>query len=89
MRVVIKDIESLFKGFLWNERDLQKGKSKESWKDVCQSKYNGGLGLKPLEQWNNALLVKHLWNIFAKNLLNLKDDPRKHMKYKIGEAKTE
>ncbi|GKD16074.1 RNA-directed DNA polymerase, eukaryota, reverse transcriptase zinc-binding domain protein, partial [Tanacetum coccineum] len=27
---------------------------------------NGGLGLKSLESWNNALLIKHLWNVANK-----------------------
>nr|GEY75247.1 hypothetical protein [Tanacetum cinerariifolium] len=39
---------------------------KVSWKDVCQPKENRGLGLKPLEEWNKALIVKHLWNEAAK-----------------------
>nr|GEY82131.1 hypothetical protein [Tanacetum cinerariifolium] len=48
-KVVIKDIERIFKGFLWNQGELQKGKAKVSWKDVCQPKKYGGLGFKPLE----------------------------------------
>ncbi|GKC02761.1 RNA-directed DNA polymerase, eukaryota, reverse transcriptase zinc-binding domain protein [Tanacetum coccineum] len=63
---VIDDIEKTFKGFLWNKGDLQKGKAKVAWKDVCQPKQNGGLGLKPLKSWNNALLIKHLWNVANK-----------------------
>ncbi|GJW21869.1 RNA-directed DNA polymerase, eukaryota, reverse transcriptase zinc-binding domain protein [Tanacetum coccineum] len=65
-KAVIKDIERIFKGFLWNQGELQKGKAKVSWKDVCQPKKYGGLGFKPLEQWNSALLVKHLWNVANK-----------------------
>ncbi|GKC88484.1 RNA-directed DNA polymerase, eukaryota, reverse transcriptase zinc-binding domain protein [Tanacetum coccineum] len=64
--MVIKDIERLFKGFLWNKGELQRRKAKVSWKEVCQPKQNGGLGIKPLESWNKILLVKHLWNIAAK-----------------------
>ena len=62
-KVVVRDLEKLFKGFMWSNGDLQKGKAKVAWKDICQPKQNGGLGLKPLEQWNDALLVKHLWNV--------------------------
>ncbi|GJR94835.1 hypothetical protein Tco_0267009 [Tanacetum coccineum] len=65
-KMVINNIEKLFKGFLWNNEDLQRRKAKVAWKEVCQPKQNGGLGLKPLESWNNALLVKHLWNVAAK-----------------------
>nr|GEZ92621.1 hypothetical protein [Tanacetum cinerariifolium] len=42
-KMVIKDIERLFKGFLWNRGELQRGKAMVSWKDVYQPKQNGGL----------------------------------------------
>ncbi|GJY80146.1 hypothetical protein Tco_0492897 [Tanacetum coccineum] len=48
------------------KRDLQRRKAKVSWKEVCQPKQYGGLGFKSLDQWNQALLVKHLWNVAAK-----------------------
>ncbi|GJT20726.1 RNA-directed DNA polymerase, eukaryota, reverse transcriptase zinc-binding domain protein [Tanacetum coccineum] len=48
------------------KRDLQRRKAKVSWKEVCQPKQYGGLGFKSLDQWNQALLVKHLWNVVAK-----------------------
>ncbi|GJT90597.1 RNA-directed DNA polymerase, eukaryota, reverse transcriptase zinc-binding domain protein, partial [Tanacetum coccineum] len=51
-KMVIKDMERLFKGFLWNKGELQRGKARVSWKEVCQPKQNGGLGLKPIESWN-------------------------------------
>lgn len=35
----------------------------EDWKEVCRPKNQGGLGLKPLHLWNEALMVKYLWNI--------------------------
>ncbi|GJZ81199.1 RNA-directed DNA polymerase, eukaryota, reverse transcriptase zinc-binding domain protein [Tanacetum coccineum] len=62
---VIKEIETLFKGFLWCNGDLTRGKASVAWKDVCKPKYQGGLGLKPLNLWNKTLLIKHLWNIAA------------------------
>nr|GEW55871.1 hypothetical protein [Tanacetum cinerariifolium] len=48
------------------ERDSAKGKAKIAWKQVCKPKEYGGLGLKNLKVWNEALLTKHLWNIAAK-----------------------
>ncbi|GJZ75071.1 RNA-directed DNA polymerase, eukaryota, reverse transcriptase zinc-binding domain protein [Tanacetum coccineum] len=62
---VIKDIETLFKGFLWCNGDPTKGKARVAWNEVCKPKYQEGLGLKPLDMWNNTLLIKHLWNIVA------------------------
>ncbi|GJY46111.1 hypothetical protein Tco_0435174 [Tanacetum coccineum] len=35
-------------------------------KDIERPKENGGLGFKPMKQWNNVLLVKHLWNVANK-----------------------
>nr|GEY57086.1 RNA-directed DNA polymerase, eukaryota, reverse transcriptase zinc-binding domain protein [Tanacetum cinerariifolium]GEZ68052.1 RNA-directed DNA polymerase, eukaryota, reverse transcriptase zinc-binding domain protein [Tanacetum cinerariifolium] len=62
---VIKDIETFFKDFLWCNGELSRGKSGVAWKEVCKPKDQGGLGLKPLDMWNNTLLIKHLWNIVA------------------------
>ncbi|GJZ48772.1 RNA-directed DNA polymerase, eukaryota, reverse transcriptase zinc-binding domain protein [Tanacetum coccineum] len=103
-KAVIKDIERIFKGFLWNRGELQKGKDKVSWKNVCQPKKYGGLGFNPLEQWNSALLIKHLWNVankkdtlwirwihlinLWKSLMDLKDGVRSYMQYKVGNGYT-
>ncbi|PWA66526.1 RNA-directed DNA polymerase, eukaryota, Reverse transcriptase zinc-binding domain protein [Artemisia annua] len=62
-KTVINDIEKLFKGFLWCNGELTRGKARVAWKEVCKPKDQGGLGLKPLDQWNRTLLIKHLWNI--------------------------
>nr|GEV57413.1 RNA-directed DNA polymerase, eukaryota, reverse transcriptase zinc-binding domain protein [Tanacetum cinerariifolium] len=42
------------------------GKAKIAWKKICKPKSHGGLGMKDLEIWNKALLVKHIWNIACK-----------------------
>ncbi|GJV43096.1 putative ribonuclease H-like domain-containing protein, partial [Tanacetum coccineum] len=54
------------KGFLWCNEELSRGKAKIAWKKFCRPKSHGGLGLKDLEIWNKALLVKHIWNLAAK-----------------------
>nr|GEZ20271.1 hypothetical protein [Tanacetum cinerariifolium] len=56
----------IFLGVSMNIRDLQRGKAKIAWKEVCQPKQNRGLRLKPLESWNNAFVLKHLWNVVNK-----------------------
>ncbi|GKE02891.1 hypothetical protein Tco_1390874 [Tanacetum coccineum] len=88
-KVVIDGIEKIFKGFLWNKGELQKGKAKVTWKEVCQPKQNEGLGLKPLESWNYALLVKHLWNVANKRTLYGSNGSmiRSNLIYKIGSGK--
>ncbi|GJX96968.1 peptidase C48, SUMO/sentrin/Ubl1 [Tanacetum coccineum] len=60
-----RKIETLFKGFLWCNGDLTRGKARVAWKEVCMPKDRGGLGLKPLDLWNKTLLIKHLWNSVA------------------------
>ncbi|GJU20036.1 RNA-directed DNA polymerase, eukaryota, reverse transcriptase zinc-binding domain protein [Tanacetum coccineum] len=65
-RLVVKEINSILKAFLWNSGEVSKGKTKIVWKNVCKPKIHGGLGLKDLICWNKALLVKHIWNIANK-----------------------
>ncbi|GKA39075.1 RNA-directed DNA polymerase, eukaryota, reverse transcriptase zinc-binding domain protein [Tanacetum coccineum] len=59
----VEDIEKVLKGFLWSQGDLKRGVAKVAWKTVCTPKSQGGLGLKRLGPWNEALLCKHLWNV--------------------------
>lgn len=65
-KTVIKDIDKLLKGFLWCQGELSKGKAKVAWKVVCCPKSEGGLGIKDLEQWNEILMAKHLWNVASR-----------------------
>lgn len=65
-KAVTKDIDKVLKGFLWNQNISTNGKSKLSWKIVCRPKNQGGLGFKPLGEWNEILLMKHVWNIIVK-----------------------
>ncbi|XP_071728746.1 uncharacterized protein [Rutidosis leptorrhynchoides] len=60
---VIHDIEKLLKGFLWCQEDSARGKAKVAWKFVCTPKDQGGLGLKPMKEWNEVLILKQLWKI--------------------------
>ncbi|GJW57089.1 RNA-directed DNA polymerase, eukaryota, reverse transcriptase zinc-binding domain protein [Tanacetum coccineum] len=62
-KTVIKDIDKIMKGFLWNQGEIKNGTSKVSWKVVCSPKSQGSLGLKNMSLWNETLMSKHLWNI--------------------------
>ncbi|GJY20303.1 RNA-directed DNA polymerase, eukaryota, reverse transcriptase zinc-binding domain protein [Tanacetum coccineum] len=47
-----------------NDSGGQRGyKFSVAWKDVYMKKCEGGLGLKSLQVWNEALMAKHLWDV--------------------------
>ncbi|GKB41505.1 RNA-directed DNA polymerase, eukaryota, reverse transcriptase zinc-binding domain protein [Tanacetum coccineum] len=56
-KTVVNDINRIMKNFLWSQSDESKGKAKVAWKAICKPKREGGLGLKDLMIWNQALLV--------------------------------
>ncbi|XP_071739953.1 uncharacterized mitochondrial protein AtMg00310-like [Rutidosis leptorrhynchoides] len=62
---IIKDIEKLFRGFLWCQGEFKNRKAKVKWDDVCMPKYEGGLGIKRLKYWNIALMASHLWRLMT------------------------
>ncbi|GJY49003.1 RNA-directed DNA polymerase, eukaryota, reverse transcriptase zinc-binding domain protein [Tanacetum coccineum] len=65
-KTIIKDINKLLEGFLWCNGEISRGKTKVAWKNVYKPKDKGGLRLKVLDIWNEALLIKHIWNIASK-----------------------
>nr|GEX40917.1 hypothetical protein [Tanacetum cinerariifolium] len=62
---ICEDVDKLLKNFLWRNDDKKSCKNSVAWKDVCMQKSEGGLGLKSLQMWNEALMAKHLWNIIV------------------------
>ena len=61
----IHDIEQLMCGFLWFQGEMQRGKAQVSWDDVCLPKYEGGLGIRKLDEFNVALMSAHIWKILT------------------------
>jgi hypothetical protein len=61
---VIRLLEQKLNRFLWNGKD-ENAKAKVAWEQVCVPKKEGGLGLKRLDVWNQAVMLKHIWNLFA------------------------
>ena len=62
---VVKAIKQKFSRFLWKGQDEGRGGIKVSWEQVCLPKKEGGLGLKRVEDWNKAAMMKHIWNLFT------------------------
>lgn len=70
---IATEVERLMRDFLWNFGVFKRGKAKVKWSDVCKRKVEGGLGIKSLEDWNIALVSKHIWNLIScKNSLWVK-----------------
>ena len=57
-------IEQLFRGFLWSGKDVNARRAKVGWKSLCLPKKEGGLGLRRFKDWNDATIMKHIWNVF-------------------------
>ncbi|GKD03414.1 hypothetical protein Tco_1178388 [Tanacetum coccineum] len=62
-KTVVKEIDKVMKSFLWDSRGNSNGRAKIAWKVVCRPKDQGGLGIKPLGEWNEVLLMKNIWKI--------------------------
>lgn len=55
------EIVKLHRNYLWHSAKERKGVDWISWKTVCKSKEQGGLGIKERGAFNKALLTKWLW----------------------------
>eukprot|EP00253_Pinus_taeda_P005215 PITA_05215 len=59
---VLKAIRNLQRGFLWGSNGLNRKWALLKWTEVCQSKANGGLGLRDPLQTNSTMGEKIWWN---------------------------
>lgn len=62
---VIEEIIKLQRRFLWGGDGENKKMAWVSWDTICISKEKGGLGIKNLEAFNLALLIKWRWRILV------------------------
>ena len=62
---IILEIEQIMRSFLWNQSDTCRGKAKVSWKVVYLPKEEGGLGIRRLDAFNQALISSHIWSILT------------------------
>ncbi|VFQ84596.1 unnamed protein product [Cuscuta campestris] len=60
-KYVLDRITALCRNVLWGSKF-----AKVAWVDVCEPKTEGGLGLRDVGNWNNAMLCKLFWNLEAK-----------------------
>lgn len=53
------------KSFLWGGPSGERKVAWVKWEQVCKSKSEGGLGVKDIEAFNNALLLKWRWRLLV------------------------
>lgn len=58
-----EEIQRIQSKLLWHGNNSSRSIHWVSWKVVCKSKEEGGLGIKDLEVFNRALLSKWRWRI--------------------------
>ncbi|GKC01404.1 RNA-directed DNA polymerase, eukaryota, reverse transcriptase zinc-binding domain protein [Tanacetum coccineum] len=66
-KTVVKEIDKVMKKKLWDNKGNNSGRAKIAWKVVCRPKDQGGLGIKPLGEWNETLLIKNIWKIVVQS----------------------
>ncbi|GKC05344.1 RNA-directed DNA polymerase, eukaryota, reverse transcriptase zinc-binding domain protein [Tanacetum coccineum] len=66
-KTVVKEINKVMKKFLWDNKSNNSGRAKVAWKVVCRPKDQDGLGIKPLGEWNETLLLKNIWKVMVQS----------------------
>ena len=62
---IIKKVEVAIRAFLWKGPELGNGGAKVAWADLTFPKEEGGLGIRKLSEWNEALISKFIWDIWS------------------------
>ncbi|CAL1376155.1 unnamed protein product [Linum trigynum] len=63
---LLKAIENICNHFLWGvgDRSLRK-RVLVAWKYVALPRREGGLGIRDFKKWNQACVIRHIWNLLA------------------------
>ena len=63
---LLRDIEAIFRAFLWKGMAETQGSGLVAWNSVCTPKATRGLGFRKISEWNFASLGKYVWTIASK-----------------------
>ncbi|KAL0439338.1 UNVERIFIED_CONTAM: putative ribonuclease H protein [Sesamum latifolium] len=66
---ICKKMDAIVRRFWWQNQHKEQNQrflALKSWKDICQPKHKGGLGIRCFSDFNEALLSKISWDIFTK-----------------------
>ena len=59
----VKDINSVLRRFLWGKTGTERYIAFISWKKICGSTETGGLAIRDIKNFNQALLLKLVWQL--------------------------
>lgn len=65
----IQEVERICSAFLWSGVEMNSRKTKISWKEVCRTKQEGGLGIRSLKEMNMVCILMLIWRIISANSL--------------------
>ncbi|PKU84413.1 Putative ribonuclease H protein [Dendrobium catenatum] len=69
---ILHSIEKIARKFMWQKDSNSRGMHYVAWKELCQSRNQGGLGFYCLEKWQSALRARLAWDMIqnSESLLN-------------------